>query len=48
MNVKWLEGVDTSARGGLKLNELISIILEASCSTAYFLIPSLDVVEIAS
>ena len=40
-----LRGVDTSVRGGLRLNESVSIILEASYYTAYFLVPSLDVVQ---
>ena len=44
---KLLEGVDTSIRGGLRLNELVSKVLEESCSTVYFLVPSLDVVKTA-
>ena len=44
---KWLEEVDTSVRVGLSMNESVSIVLKASCSTAYFLVPSLDIVEIA-
>lgn len=43
---KLLDEVDTSVRVGLKMNELVSIVLAASCSTAYFSVPSLDPVEI--
>ena len=42
---KWLKEVDTSVLGGSELNESVSIVLEASCSTAYFSVPSLDLVE---
>ena len=37
--------VDTSVIGGFELNESVSIVLEASCSTAYFSVPTLDLVE---
>ena len=42
---KWLEELDTSVRVGLRMNESVSIVLEASCSTTYFLVPNLDLVE---
>ncbi len=39
--------VYTSVIGGFELNESVSIVLEASCSTTYFSVPSLDLVETA-
>ena len=42
---KLLEEVNTSVRVGLRMNESVSIVLEASYSIAYFSVPRLDLVE---
>ena len=45
MDVKHLIGYIHQVKGGFELNELVSLVLEASCSTAYIIVVSLDMVE---
>ena len=43
--VKQCSRVDSLVRGGFEANELVSILIEASCFTAYILGPCLEMVE---